>query len=164
MNSGLFLPFSDRYAICVSLRNEPWDTGLGSDGVCVPNAFGNCFEGNYFVLTQTDIILFYLNKMSITSHFCVKKRDGKYWIRSIHCWDLLRRELSIEETHTAAIFFFPLVAQLNFAFRDPIGLIMSIKWCHIIRKMPKTPRKGGWKFASRELELKKKKGSHRKCH
>lgn len=106
MNSGLFLPFSDRYAIWVSLRNEPWDTGLGSDGVCVPNAFGNCFEGNYFVLTQAGIILFSLNKMSITSHFCVKKRDGMYWTRSIHCWDLLKRELSVEETHTAAVFFF----------------------------------------------------------
>ena len=52
---------------------------------------------------------------------------------------------------------FSLVAQLNFAFRDPIGLIMSMQGCHIIRKMPMASRRGGWKFASRELELKKKK-------
>lgn len=51
---------------------------LGSDGVCAPNAFGKCSEGNYFASIQTDTILFSLNKMPVTSHFCVNKRDGQY--------------------------------------------------------------------------------------
>lgn len=101
---------------------------LDSDGVCVPNVFGKCSEGNYFVLIQTDTIQFSLNKMLIVSHFCVRTRDGGYWIRSKHCWDLLRWELSSEETHLVQFFF--LVAQLNFALRHPIGCI------HIYPRMP----------------------------
>lgn len=118
---------------------------LGSDGVCVPNAFGKCSEGNYFVLIQADTIVFSLNKMPITSHFCVRKRDGQYWMRSKHCWDLLRWRLSCEETHIGAIF--SLVAQLNFAFREPVVSIslvvfISLQGCRIIRKMPMAPRRG----------------------
>lgn len=105
--------------ICCLDKFREWElkSVLASDGICVPKAFGKCSEGNYFVLIQTDTIMFSLNKMPITSRLCVKKRDCQNRKQTFSRFIKIMVKLW-RDTHWRNI---SLVAQMNFACREPIG-------------------------------------------
>lgn len=122
--------------------------------MCVPNAFGKCSEGNYFVLIQADTIMFSLNKMPITSHFCVRKKNDQYWIRSKHCWDLLKWWLSCEETHIGVVFFPGSSAKFCIQRTNWLCLYLS-KDATSLGKFLWLLGEEGWELAIHELRLKK---------